>query len=34
MPRSLHASLAMEAKKDGVFLNQYALYQLSSRLNR
>ena len=30
IPRTLHAKLAMEASKDGVSLNQYALYKLSS----
>jgi len=29
IPKSLHARLAMEAAKDGVSLNQYALYRLS-----
>ena len=30
LPKSLHARLAMEAEKEGVSLNQYALYRLSS----
>ena len=30
VPKSLHARLAIEAKKEGVSLNQYALYRLSS----
>jgi predicted RNase H-like HicB family nuclease len=29
LPRTLHARLAMEAEKEGVSLNQYALYKLS-----
>jgi len=29
IPKSLHAKLAIEAAKDGVSLNQYALYRLS-----
>jgi predicted RNase H-like HicB family nuclease len=29
LPKSLHARLAMEAAKEGVSLNQYALYRLS-----
>jgi predicted RNase H-like HicB family nuclease len=29
LPKSLHAHLAMEAEKEGVSLNQYALYRLS-----
>lgn len=29
IPRSLHQRLAIEAKKEGVSLNQYALYKLS-----
>jgi len=29
LPKSLHARLAMKAKKEGVSLNQYALYRLS-----
>jgi len=29
IPKSLHARLAMEAGKEGVSLNQYALYRLS-----
>ena len=29
IPKSLHARLAMEAARDGVSLNQYALYRLS-----
>jgi len=30
IPKTLHAKLAMQALKDGVSLNQYALYKLSS----
>jgi len=30
LPISLHARLAMEASKEGVSLNQYALYKLST----
>ena len=30
IPKSLHAKLAIEAALDGVSLNQYALYRLSS----
>ena len=29
IPKTLHAQLAMEAEKEGVSLNQYALYRLS-----
>lgn len=29
IPKSLHQSLAIEAEKEGVSLNQYALYKLS-----
>jgi len=29
VPKSLHARLAMEAEKEGISLNQYALYKLS-----
>jgi len=29
VPKTLHARLAMEAEKEGVSLNQYALYRLS-----
>jgi predicted RNase H-like HicB family nuclease len=29
IPKTLHAHLAMEAEKEGVSLNQYALYRLS-----
>ena len=29
LPKSLHAKLAMEAEREGVSLNQYALYRLS-----
>jgi predicted RNase H-like HicB family nuclease len=29
LPKTLHARLAMEAEKEGVSLNQYALYKLS-----
>ena len=29
LPKSLHFRLAMEAEKEGVSLNQYALYKLS-----
>lgn len=30
IPKSLHAKLAIEAEKEGVSLNQYAMYKLSS----
>ena len=30
IPKSLHAKLAMEAAHEGISLNQYALYKLSS----
>jgi predicted RNase H-like HicB family nuclease len=30
LPRTLHAKLALEAKKEGVSLNQYALYKLNA----
>ena len=30
IPKTLHARLAMEAEKEGVSLNQYALYRLST----
>jgi len=30
LPKSLHARLAAEAEKEGVSLNQYALYRLST----
>ncbi|MCL2481073.1 MAG: type II toxin-antitoxin system HicB family antitoxin [Spirochaetaceae bacterium] len=30
IPKSLHAHLAMEAEKEGISLNQYALYRLSN----
>ncbi len=30
LPKSLHAKLAIEAEEEGVSLNQYALYKLSS----
>ena len=30
IPRTLHARLALEAEKEGVSLNQYALYRLST----
>lgn len=30
IPKSLHAKLAIKAARDGVSLNQYALYRLSS----
>ena len=30
LPKTLHARLALEAEKEGVSLNQYALYRLSS----
>lgn len=30
IPKSLHARLALEAEKEGVSLNQYALYKLSN----
>ena len=29
IPKTLHARLAMEAEKEGVSLNQYAVYKLS-----
>jgi predicted RNase H-like HicB family nuclease len=29
LPKTLHAKLAIEAKREGVSLNQYALYKLS-----
>ena len=29
LPKSLHARLALESEKEGVSLNQYALYKLS-----
>ena len=29
IPKSLHAQLAMDAEREGVSLNQYALYRLS-----
>jgi predicted HicB family RNase H-like nuclease len=29
LPKTLHAHLAQEAEKEGVSLNQYALYRLS-----
>lgn len=29
LPKSLHCKLSMEAQKEGVSLNQYALYKLS-----
>jgi predicted RNase H-like HicB family nuclease len=29
LPKTLHARIAMEAQKEGVSLNQYALYKLS-----
>jgi hypothetical protein len=29
IPKSLHARLAIEAKREGISLNQYALYKLS-----
>ncbi len=29
IPRSLHKQLALDAKREGVSLNQYALYKLS-----
>jgi predicted RNase H-like HicB family nuclease len=29
LPKSLHARLALEAEREGVSLNQYALYKLS-----
>lgn len=29
LPKSLHCRLAMEAEKEGVSLNQYALYKLA-----
>lgn len=30
LPKSLHAKLAIQAEEEGVSLNQYALYKLSS----
>jgi predicted RNase H-like HicB family nuclease len=30
LPKTLHARLALEAEKEGVSLNQYALYKLST----
>jgi predicted RNase H-like HicB family nuclease len=30
LPKTLHARLAMEAEKEGVSLNQYAMYKLSA----
>lgn len=30
LPKSLHQRLAIEAEKEGISLNQYALYKLSS----
>jgi predicted HicB family RNase H-like nuclease len=30
IPRTLHAKLAIEAEREGISLNQYALYKLSS----
>ena len=30
VPKTLHAILAMEAEKEGVSLNQYVLYRLST----
>jgi predicted RNase H-like HicB family nuclease len=30
LPKTLHARLALEAEKEGVSLNQYALYRLST----
>ena len=30
LPKSLHARLAIESEKEGVSLNQYALYKLST----
>jgi predicted RNase H-like HicB family nuclease len=30
LPKTLHARLVMEAQKEGVSLNQYALYRLSA----
>jgi predicted RNase H-like HicB family nuclease len=30
LPKSLHAHLAIEAEKEGISLNQYALYKLSN----
>jgi predicted HicB family RNase H-like nuclease len=29
LPKTLHARLAHEAEKEGISLNQYALYRLS-----
>jgi len=31
LPKTLHARLAMEAEQEGVSLNQYALYRLSTK---
>ena len=30
IPKTLHQRLTIEAKKEGISLNQYALYKLSS----
>ncbi|MDR3280975.1 MAG: type II toxin-antitoxin system HicB family antitoxin, partial [Synergistaceae bacterium] len=30
LPKTLHARLAIEAEKEGVSLNQYAMYKLSA----
>jgi predicted HicB family RNase H-like nuclease len=30
LPKTLHARLALEAEKEGISLNQYALYKLSA----
>jgi predicted HicB family RNase H-like nuclease len=30
LPKTLHARLSIEAEKEGVSLNQYALYRLSA----
>ncbi|MCL2557915.1 MAG: type II toxin-antitoxin system HicB family antitoxin [Treponema sp.] len=31
LPKSLHAKLALDAQREGVSLNQYALYKLAGR---
>ena len=33
VPKTLHASLAMEAEREGVSLNQYVIYRLSALTN-
>lgn len=32
IPKSLHRQLALDAKREGISLNQYALYKLSRNL--